>query len=203
MPLAFPDEPYARRHAPKYTTYESYKPWLRDEFQFRCVYCMERERWYPSGAASFGADHVKPKGDPDYADLECEYENLVYACNRCNSRKLQRIFVDPCQESLAEHILFKKDGTAVALTVEGMDLISILELDKLEAFETRQSALRIYNLYKQLPDNPDVRDEHLYVFGYPSDLPDLQILHGKNQNKGSESTSYFARKNDGLLDETY
>jgi hypothetical protein len=35
-----------RRHGPaNYAAYESYRPWLRDEFDFRCVYCLKRETW--------------------------------------------------------------------------------------------------------------------------------------------------------------
>src|ERR1700682_3612702 len=50
--FAYPSEPHQRKHGPAgYTNYEEYKPWLRDEFTFRCVYCLERELWYPDRAA--------------------------------------------------------------------------------------------------------------------------------------------------------
>src|SRR5436309_202187 len=40
-PFAYPHEAHQRRHGPAgYTNYQSYKPWLRDEFAFRCVYCL-------------------------------------------------------------------------------------------------------------------------------------------------------------------
>ncbi len=62
MPFVYPDTPHVRMHGPRgYEAYQSYKDWLRDEFTFRCVYCLERERWYPNGHAAFGVDHVKPK----------------------------------------------------------------------------------------------------------------------------------------------
>jgi hypothetical protein len=60
-PFAYPVTAHERRHSPAgYVDYQNYKPWLRDEFTFRCVYCLERERWYPSGAAAFSVDHVVP-----------------------------------------------------------------------------------------------------------------------------------------------
>ena|SRR5713101_1667716 len=60
-PFAYPREPHGRRHGPAgYEDYGHYKPWLRDEFTFRCVYCLERETWYPNRAASFSADHFVP-----------------------------------------------------------------------------------------------------------------------------------------------
>ena len=65
-----------------------------DEFAFRCVSCLERERWYPNGHAGFGVDHVRPKGQAEYEHLICYYPNLVYACNRCNSAKQDRLLVD-------------------------------------------------------------------------------------------------------------
>jgi hypothetical protein len=44
MPFAYADAPHVRKHGPSgYVRYQSYKDWLRDEFAFRCVYCLERE----------------------------------------------------------------------------------------------------------------------------------------------------------------
>ena len=58
-PFRYPPLPHVRRHGPRgYSDYPSYKDWLRDEFCFRCVYCLDRERWYPSGHRAFGVDHI-------------------------------------------------------------------------------------------------------------------------------------------------
>jgi hypothetical protein len=44
MIFDYPEPKADRRHGPaKYTSYEYYRPWLRDEFAFRCVYCLKRE----------------------------------------------------------------------------------------------------------------------------------------------------------------
>jgi hypothetical protein len=38
---------HVRRHGPfGYQDYESYRDWLRDEFSFRCVYCLKRIFWF-------------------------------------------------------------------------------------------------------------------------------------------------------------
>ena len=59
MLFAYPERPHIRKHGPSgYEDYRSYKDWLRDEFTFRCVYCLERERWYPSGQDAFAVEHV-------------------------------------------------------------------------------------------------------------------------------------------------
>ena len=68
---------------------------LRDEFTFRCVYCLSRETWYPNGSSSFSVDHMEPQ--ISRPDLLTVYTNLVYACNRCNSLKsdLALLPIDP------------------------------------------------------------------------------------------------------------
>jgi len=39
-----PSAPAPRRHGPRgYLDYTSFKAWLRDEFTFRCVYCLTSE----------------------------------------------------------------------------------------------------------------------------------------------------------------
>ena len=49
LPFNYPVEPHQRRHGPQgYGSPESYRPWLRDEFAFRCVYCLDRELWQNS-----------------------------------------------------------------------------------------------------------------------------------------------------------
>jgi hypothetical protein len=42
--FTYPAEPHLRRHGPQgYVDAASYRPWLRDDFAFRCVYCLFRE----------------------------------------------------------------------------------------------------------------------------------------------------------------
>src|SRR5438309_7682660 len=60
--LDYRDGSLVRRHGPQgYLDYKHYKPWLRDDFSFRCVYCLCRETWLPDGEACFGSDHVLPQ----------------------------------------------------------------------------------------------------------------------------------------------
>jgi hypothetical protein len=134
MPFVYPDRPHARKHGPAgYRNYQKFKPWLRDDFQFRCVYCLERERWYPSGHAAFGVDHVLPKSAPANRARIAAYGNLVYACNRCNSAKRERLLLDPCAAALAEHVRIADDGMIEALTRQGRRLVRLLGLNKGEA----------------------------------------------------------------------
>ena len=42
-PFDYPVASHQRRHGPRgYSQPESYRPWLRDEFSFRCVYCLSK-----------------------------------------------------------------------------------------------------------------------------------------------------------------
>ena len=65
-----------------------------------CVLPGPQGSWYPSGQVAFAVDHIKPKGKAAYAHLLCDYRNLVYACNRCNSAKTDRLLLDPCRGGL-------------------------------------------------------------------------------------------------------
>ena len=60
-PFDYPDTHHVRIHGPRdYRRYEAYKPWLRDEFAFRCLYCGCREVWFPDGDRAFSVEHVRP-----------------------------------------------------------------------------------------------------------------------------------------------
>ena len=62
----YPNLPHVRRHGPVgYKEYGSFRDWLRDEFTFRCVYCLHREQWCSRGA-TFHIDHFIPvTADPN------------------------------------------------------------------------------------------------------------------------------------------
>src|SRR5438874_1502240 len=98
MPFVYPSSRITRRHAPAgYDNYQTFKPWLRDEFTFRCVFCLLRERMNgPSGQDGFSVEHLVPR--TAHPELECDYSNLVYACAKCNSFKgsLGPV-IDPCR----------------------------------------------------------------------------------------------------------
>ena len=92
-PFAYPDQPHRRRHGPRgYAGYESYRGWLRDEFSFRCVYCLNREQWVIAKGA-FAIDHfVATSINPD---LIVDYDNLLYACVACNLTRGNQAIPDP------------------------------------------------------------------------------------------------------------
>ncbi len=206
LPFSFvySTQPHLRKHHPAgYTNYEEYKPWLRDEFTFRCVYCLERENWYPDRAASFSTDHIVPRNeDPSRI---CDYENLVYACTRCNSLKRQVLLLDPTASALNGHLLVAEDGGIRALSREGELLIRLLHLNEDPALGVRRYHLAILSLKQEFPDNLKVHQLFLHSFAYPDDLPDLAALRppGGNSLKKNIATCYYARRQKSELEETY
>lgn len=205
MIFAYAERPHVRKHAPEgYADAASFKPWLRDEFQFRCVYCLERERWSPSGHATFGVDHVRPKSIPENLPIVLDYRNLVYACNRCNSAKSDQSLLDPCDASFAEHIRVIEDGTIQGLTQKGSHLINLLGLDKSKPCAVRRRALRILRLIRDNPMDVAVRALYLDYFGYPDDLPNLATLRPPtNSRPEGIDESYWRKRDEKRLAETY
>ena len=204
-PFVYPRVPHERRHRPLgYADYRDYKPWLRDEFTFRCVYCLERETWYPDRAASFSADHFVPVVlDPD---RERDYGNLIYACTRCNAVKQALIaLLDPTVVAFGDHVRVVASGAIEALTPQGQQLIDLFHLDRPPAREVREEYLLLLRAKKEQPDNPTIHALFLRKFGYPTDLPDLRKLRppGGNARKGSEDNCYHARQERGELPECY
>src|SRR2546428_13269048 len=105
--------PHVRRHGPAgYKDYHSYRDWLRDEFIFRCVYCLHREQWDYSGA--FHIEHFIPvTADPGG---KCEYSNLLYACARCNEAKKDILDLpNPCVIAFHDCLRVRDDGRIEAL----------------------------------------------------------------------------------------
>jgi hypothetical protein len=75
-----------RSDVPKDLTYPEYLKYLRHDFIYSCAYCTMSEA--EAQAIRFTIDHYEPrKARPDLID---KYENLMYSCDECNSRKGDR-----------------------------------------------------------------------------------------------------------------
>jgi len=204
-PFAYPTTPHTRRHGPSgYRNYKDYKPFLRDEFAFRCVYCLERETWYPNRGAGFGVEHFEAKATNP--DREQDYENLLYSCNRCNSLKpINIILLDPTLQALDQHIRVRDDGQIEGLTHEGMKLIARFYLSDEPAVEVRKETLLLLRAKREQQCNSTIHEIFLKRFGYPVDLPDLTRCNppGGNSRLGGIDDSHYARRARGELPEYY
>jgi hypothetical protein len=202
-PFTYPTEPHCRKRGPNgYTDYTSYKDWLRDEFCFRCVYCLEREMWDRSRADAYSVEHIKPQAtNPKFI---CEYDFLVYACCRCNSRRRDVMILDPNTVALADHISVNSDGTITGLTVEGKEMVDILKLNISPALDIRKWTIRLLDLKRRLPGDETVDLLIQNYFGFPEALPDLDAKNPpSNTRPEGLRDSYFRKRREGRLPTVY
>jgi HNH endonuclease len=206
-PFAYSESEHSRRHGPiGYEDYQSFKDWLRDEFQFRCIYCLFRERWYPSGYRSFSVEHVIPRSADRGGASELDYQNLAYACNRCNAFRVAENVLNPLQSPLNRHMeVNDEDGSIRGLTPDGEKTIRILKLNDPIFCDYRRRAFLVLQIMRENPDNLAAKEMFGQVFGYPDDLPDLRRLRPPkgNAKSGSAESCYYALRERGELGEVY
>lgn len=194
----YPSEPHLRIHGPRgYADNDSYRPWLRDEFRFRCVYCLSREQW-GRVSGEFDLDHfVSQKARPD---LVATYENLVYACTRCNLAKSSQRVPDPLKVLTVENVRLLPGGVLEGHSDGARSLILKLDLNSPRMVSWRLIWMRIIEL-AQAND----QTLHRQLMGFPDDLPDLARLRppGGNTRPANVLRSHFARAARGELPATY
>ncbi len=193
-PFAYPSQPHQRRHGPQgYTDPVSFRPWLRDEFSFRCVYCLLREQW-GRVRGIFDVEHFEPTSlHPDKAT---EYDNLLYACTTCNSAKRDRTLPDPLLVLTNAVVRVQEDGTLQVDSPEAARLIELLGLDSADANEFRALWIGIVALAER--HEPTLLSR---LMGYPNDLPDLTRLRppkGNTRPEGIQESCHAQHSNQSL-----
>jgi hypothetical protein len=197
QPYAYPARPHRRRHGPAgYSAFDSYRPWVEDEFYFRCIYCLNRKVWSPTNIWSI--DHLVPQDEAP--ELECEYDNLVFACQFCNQQKKASRVPDPCQVAYGKCLRVESDGKVTALNKQGTRLVEIIRLNHPRFIQERLKTMRVLQILAQ-----HAPDEFQNLMGFPADLPDLSALKPPSGNRRVEglSESCLARKNRGDLPKIY
>jgi hypothetical protein len=193
----YPATRLVRIHGPLgYNGYESYRSWLRDEFAFRCVYCLSREQW-GRVTGEYDLDHFVPqKTDPA---RKAEYDNLDYACRRCNLTKSGASVPDPTGMT-AQQLRLRPDGSLQPCSADAEALVFKLDLNA-----PRMVAWRL--LWNRLVELVGQHDANLFqqLMGYPIDLPDLARLRppGGNLRPAGVDASHFARRARGELPAVY
>lgn len=194
FPFVYPPQPHVRRHGPAgYSTLESFRPWLRDEFSFRCGCCLARESWWRL-SQSFEIDHFHPKSQSLTGHLQ--YDNLLYVCNSCNAAKGSRLLPDPCEVMISPNVVVTEDGTIETRTPLARKVVRLLKLDSPENNEFRRLIIGVVALAKR-----ESAEVYSRLMGYPSDMPDLSLLQPPVGNFRPEgvSESHFARRQRGEL----
>lgn len=198
MIFDYPPPRSQRRHGPRgYTRYEAYRAWLRDEFTFRCVYCLKRETW-GQVTGEFDIDHFLPV--VTHAHLATAYENLLYACRRCNVVKAARSIEDPFLSLVHDRLIVLADGQLIGRDPSVERLIVELDLNSPRLIEWRLTWLQIAQLAAR-------SDSDLFrkIAGFPSVLPNLQKLRPPLGNSRPEgiAESWYSRAERGELPAQY
>jgi 5-methylcytosine-specific restriction endonuclease McrA len=197
MPFLYPSEPHLRRHGPRgYRDHESFRPWLRDEFCFRCVFCLRREQW--DRATNLHIDHFLPTSQ--YPEQQLEYDNLLYACGHCNLAKSSQTTPDPSQSLLSEVVIVLADGVLATTDPQAQRLIAQLRLNSPELVHFRRLWLEIVAMAQR--GNPNLYQQ---LMGFPDDLPDLRTLQppGGNDRPAGIEQSYLVQRERGQLPAVY
>lgn len=172
-PFQYPTEAVHRKHGPEgYSTYSQFRPWLRDEFAFRCVYCLKREQWCFQ-LNDFELDHqVAQSIDPK---LCRDYLNLVYACHNCNHRKGNKRLPSPDNVAFGACLrvltMGPDMGEIIALNDDGVRLVDELALDQPKITATRKQYIVSIRSHQK-------HDWQIFLLwmGLPKDLPDLSSV---------------------------
>lgn len=181
-----------RLHGPVgYSGYSSYRPWLRDEFSFRCIYCLVREEWGRL-TGEFDLDHFEPQ--TARPDLTTIYENLVYSCHTCNLRKTATPIHDPERHLVKGCVRVYPDGRIEGLTPESQGIIDKLLLDSKKFRQWRLIWIRNVELAKAHD-----RQHYERLLGFPEELPDLRNQQCQNTKPEGIDHSYHAKAGRGEL----
>jgi hypothetical protein len=197
-PFAYPLQPHVRRHGPMgYSDHRQYRNWLRDEFSFRCVYCLFREAWL-TRRQNWQIDHFVPKSIHPEGALD--YDNLVFACSCCNHSKAAHLVPDLSKVGYGTCVEVSGDGEIRPLNDDGITLIEAMGLNQEDYREFR---LAVFEWLDELPRHGKSIQR---LFGYPKNLPDLSQEPqppGGNKRSNGIHESCFERKKRGELPLSY
>lgn len=186
-----------RKHGPYgYSAYSYYRNWLRDEFAFRCIYCLRRESWLTT-RRDYEIDHFLPKSMRP--DVERDYDNLVFACRMCNGTKAAKYLPAPEQVAYGDYLLVDRHGHIHATREPGITIIEALRLDGPDYTRLRRRVI-------QIVAEASIGSRTMAIFlGYPEDLPDLRQERTPEGNSRPDGilNSHFERHQRGELPEYY
>ncbi len=189
-PYRYPVGTQDRLHGPAgYKVYRDYRPWLEDEFLFRCAYCLKRQQWAPTDV--WAVDHLIPQADDP--TLECDYDNLVLSCQWCNNQKLADQIPDPITTPYGNSLAVdRKTGVVHPLNDDGKILIRILKLNHPKQVQLRWDTLKTLEIIALAEP-----DHWKKLMGFPSELPNLSQKRppeGNTRPEGIDESCYERRK---------
>lgn len=161
-----------------YADYSRYRSLLRQDFRYRCAYCLMNE-FYLGGEAGCEIDHHRPQHGPAARpDLVNVYENLYWCCRECNQNKGDtwpspqewsegRRFLDPCRPEDDHDLHWRafSDGTVEPITPPGAYTVENLMLwrdflvfHRARCFRWQQESIQLRELLATRAVSPEQRN---------------------------------------------
>lgn len=196
-PFAYPKTTHVRRHGPYgCRRYGEYRNWLRDDFGFRCLYCLRRETWLTT-RKDHEIDHFLPRRN--HEDVENDYDNLVFACRECNGTKAAKYLPSPETVAYGDCLFVDERGAIHPTNEQGELIIEILRLDAPERTALRRRIL------ETIAENSRGSKTLKWCLGYPDNLPNLSQERKPKGNKRPDGIreSHYERKRCGELPDYY
>lgn len=199
-PFDYPDQPHKYRHGPGgYSSYSQFRPWVRDEYEYRCVYCLFRERWCP--ILKLHLDHFVAQAVD--SSKKGAYRNLVYACPTCNTTKSHHRIPNPVRVLTRDSVTVNEDGTIDCHTTQAQKIVRKLGLDSPEYNEWRRLMIDIVAMAAATKTGKH-KDLFKNLMGYPDNLPDLgRKTPASNSRRKGVTECAFERKKRGELPDVY
>lgn len=125
----------------EYITCESYRKYLQEDFKHRCAYCNMYDDII--GVKSYEIEHFIPRNifENIKPELEYNYNNLMYACPKCNGKKKDKykgdinsgiieneLFYNPVEVDYNTIFYRNEYGGISSLDEKGNDMIVTLNL---------------------------------------------------------------------------
>jgi hypothetical protein len=152
--------------------------------------------WAPSDI--WAIDHLISPHDAPH--LECDYDNLVFACQFCNAQKGPNRVPDPCQVAYGDCLRVECDGAVTPLNRFGRRLEKVLRLNHERHIQERLKIIRLLSVLAVYD-----RAEFERWMGFPLELPNLETKKPPNNNRRPQgiAESYYARRQRSELPTVY
>lgn len=149
-----------RKSYPKYTKYGKYRIEIREDSQYRCVYCDIHELEFGFDKETrdqrMTLDHFRPKSL--FSSLENDPENLVLSCQTCNGKKgddwpaygrtgtLDKTagYVDVFLDNRLDYFEVQIDGSLKPLKPPAQYMIRVLMLNRPAVKRIRKRRRQLY-----------------------------------------------------------
>ena len=162
-PFRYPYKRHIWSETPlKFSDYRKYKPYLKREFNNKCVYCRKSDTL--EDISGFHVEHYRPK--TIFKDLIADYSNLFYSCAACNRYKSDywsddesKMIVNPCDYVMSKQLKFQAE-TIVSLSSPGKTTVELLRLNNDQSLKYRKLTQELIMNFLHVLSEADLRKQY-------------------------------------------